>query len=61
MQRWVKEDRTLICLVGGESEVLSCPGAKSFYDCDLGFVTATAHRPMTESEGRERFGHLRLA
>ncbi len=58
MKRWVEHDRTLVCLVG---DVEMHRGEGSFYDSDLGFVTATAHLPMTEEEGRERFGHLRLA
>ena len=64
MLQWVKKDRTLICLVAqGVLETASGLPIHDadFYDDDLGFYTARAYRPMTEEEGREKFGHLRLA
>ena len=63
MQKWVNEDKTLICLVA--QDVLSVDSGlpihdADFYDSDLGFYTARAYRPMTAEEGK-KFSHLRLA
>lgn len=61
MVQWVERDRTLVGLQVSEAELAELKGEARFYDEDLGFVTAVAFRPMTEDEGRNRFGHLRLA
>ena len=61
MQKWVRQDRTLVCLAASAQEIEQLKGDARFYDEDLGFTTAIAFRPMTEEEGRKRFGHLRLA
>ena len=58
LRDWLSKDKTLVCL---ESEDLKGIGDSEFFDSELGFVTAVAFRPMTEVEGDEQFGHLRLA
>jgi hypothetical protein len=61
MLQWVNHDKTLICLVAPDVTRVNDKYSAQFYDSDLGFTTAIAYRPMTEEEGRMRFGHLRLA